>query len=304
MLARGINIVIVSYFSKNKLIRLLQSLDSLIIENFQLQVIVVNNSVSENLNDLECIHELIIVNNDENKGFGYACNQASKFFKYSATLLLNPDTLVFKSTLQQSIDFFDREPDVTVLGIKHLDENNNIAYSCSRFPKLYTLIFDIVGLSKLFPKVFTPAFLMRDWNHEESRYVDQVMGAFLLIRQSFVQQFGLMDERFFVFLEDTDLCKKVWDNNGKVFYNADITMIHEGGNSTSGISDKKLCFMLEGKLKYAYKYFSFWQYCILFMFIVFVEPFTRITLSIITNTKDVKNIAKAYLLFFKRHNFK
>jgi len=62
--------------------------------------------------------------------------------------------------------------------------------------------------------------------------------------------------------------------------------------------------MLEGKLKYAYKYFSYLEYRILFLLIVIVEPLTRIALALITKPTSINKIFKAYILFFKRKNFK
>jgi GT2 family glycosyltransferase len=145
---------------------------------------------------------------------------------------------------------------------------------------------------------------MTDWNHLESRDVDQVMGSYLMIRNAFVKSYGLMDTRFFVFLEDADLCKRVWLNGGIVHYNSSISIIHEGGSSTDGISDKKTCYLLEGKLKYAYKYFEFWKYLLLFMMVVFIEPFSRVIFYLFKNPASIKDSLRGYLLFLKRHQFK
>ncbi|HRI20837.1 MAG TPA: hypothetical protein PLA68_07775, partial [Panacibacter sp.] len=159
--------------------------------------------------------------------------------------------------------------------------------------------------SKIKPAWFHGASLMRDWDHATSQYVDQVMGAFMFIRRDFICRYGFMDPRYFVFGEDLDFCKKVWLSGGKVFYNADIEIIHEGANSTEGISHIKLCYATEGKLKYANKYFSStWYYIILFAVLV-IEPFTRICFSLAgAKFKQVAETIKGYKMLYSRKQFK
>src|SRR4030095_14527094 len=137
------------------------------------------------------------------------------------------DTCIDGASLQEATSFMDNNPPVTVLGLKHLDSKGNVAFSCSRFPKLKNHLNEIFGLSKLSPKIFNGASLMHDFDHLSSRCVDQVMGACMFIRRSIIDAIGFMDDRFFVFGEDMDFCKRVWHNGGKVYYNADISIIHE-----------------------------------------------------------------------------
>lgn len=303
-MSKGIDIVIVNYYSKKKLINVLKSIDESLVNDLQLQIIIINNSPNESLEELSCNYELFKINNFENKGFGYACNQAIRHCKYSYQLLLNPDTTLLTDTLYQSFLFLLKNTDVTALGVKHLNENHQISSSCSRFPTLSIYLFDILGLSKIAPNIFKPAYLMTDWNHKDSRYVNQVMGAYLMIRKSFIDCNGLMDERFFVFLEDTDLCKRVWASGGRVYYNSQIALIHEGASSTEGVSDKKTAYLMEGKLKYAIKYFPLWQYYFLLFTVIFIEPITRVFYFLLTNPRNIKDTIKGYALFIKRHQFK
>ena len=145
---------------------------------------------------------------------------------------------------------------------------------------------------------------MTDWNHQESRFVEQVMGAYLMIKTSFVKKYGLMDERYFVFLEDADLCKKVALNGGKVFYNSNISITHDAGSSTDNVSDKKMAYLIEGKLKYAYKYFPIWKYYILFLAVFLIEPLSRTLFTLVKKPNTVKDVFNGYILFIKRYQFK
>ena len=138
-----------------------------------------------------------------------------------------------------------------------------------------------------------------------SKYVDHVMGAYMVVRKTYIEQFGFMDPRFFVYKEDTDFCKQVWNNNGKVFYNANIQIIHEGGSSTEGISQIKLCYATEGKLKYAHKYFSKTWYNIILFAVLVIEPFTRICFSLAgVKFKQVSETIAGYKMLYSRKQFK
>lgn len=299
---KGIDIVIINYYSKSKIERLITSIINSSISIGLINIIIVNNSPDDDLKPLLENQNISIITNPVNKGFGYACNQAVPYLKHEFCLLLNPDTILFKDTLEKSIEYLEAHKDVTALGVKHYNEHNTVVPSCSRFPTVSSFFFDSILLSKISPQIFTPLFLMKDWNHLESRYVDQVMGAYIMVRKSFIEKFGLMDERYFVFLEDMDFCKKIWDNGGKVFYNADIALIHEGASSTEGVSDKKMAYLMEGKIKYCRKHFTKLKYFLALPCIVVIEPIIRLLVSIFTDFKNCRLLFTAYALFLKRIN--
>lgn len=302
---QGIDIVIINYYSTAKIQALLQTVNESKTAALPLHIIIVSNSAEKELDVFKNQGHISIIMNQQNRGFGHACNQALQLCKYSYLLLLNPDTLLKPDTLQAAFNFMQANTANTVLGVKHLNEHNRVAASCSRFPKPVYYLNDIFGLSKIKPAWFHGASLMRDWDHASSQYVDQVMGAFMFIRRDFISLHGFMDPRYFVFGEDLDFCKKVWLSGGKVFYNADIAIIHEGANSTEGISHIKLCYATEGKLKYANKYFSStWYYIILFAVLV-IEPFTRICFSLAAaKFKQVAETIAGYKMLYSRKQFK
>ena len=85
--------------------------------------------------------------------------------------------------------------DVDILGCQLLDDNGDVSYSCARFPTPLHYFFDIVGFQKL-PRHFTPALLMTDWDHKDSRRVDQVMGAFMFMRLQFLKSSDILTSVF------------------------------------------------------------------------------------------------------------
>lgn len=301
----GIDIIIINYFSTSKVLSLLQSINNSDIDQTLIHTIIISNSQEKELDIFENNKQITLIKNDTNLGFGTACNKAIPYCRHKYVLLLNPDTNLFPETLKASYQFLEEFLDITVLGIKHLNTDGRVALSCSRFPSIKNYFFEMIGFSKINPKIFHGGSLMADFNHLTSRYVNQVMGAFMLIRKSYIDAYGFMDERFFVFGEDMDFCKKVWLNKHKVYYNANIEIVHEGGSSSNNIGGKKLCYMLEGKLKYAHKYFSTTAWITLLLMVILLEPVMRLIWSIITlNFKKIAETFEGYFLFFKRRQFK
>ena len=300
-----LDIIIVNFFSVKKIQALLDSIRHADFSYDQLHIIVVSNSSEEELQLLQNYPGITLVKNKTNTGFGKACNEGLKHCSGKYVLLLNPDKLVLKNTFSASVQFMETHPDITVLGVKHINTEGTGISSTSTFPRLKNYLNDILGLSKLFPARFKGASLESGHTTTESRYVDHVMGAYLLIRKEYLDKYGFMDPRYFVFIEDVDFCKQVWQNNCKIYYAADISIIHEGSASTDNISSKRLCYSFESKLKYAYKHFSRIEYYILLLVKIFIEPFTRLLFAAARgNFPQVKETVNAYILFWKRRQFR
>ena len=108
--------------------------------------------------------------------------------------------------LMNAINFMEKESssDIGICGIQLKDERG-ISASCSRFPSVFNILSSSIGLAKLFFKLGAP---MKDFSHKSSIEVDQVMGAFFLIRRDLFHQCNGFDEQFFVYFEEVDLFKK------------------------------------------------------------------------------------------------
>src|SRR5260370_622931 len=104
-----------------------------------------------------------------------------------------------------------------------------------------------------------PPHLMLDWNHDERRYVDQVMGACLLIRRSIFEELHGFDERFFMYFEELDLSLRARRKGWRSMFLPDASVFHEGGASSDLIPDTRLFYVLRSRILYAYKHFAWWQ---------------------------------------------
>jgi GT2 family glycosyltransferase len=201
----------------------------------RLQVIVVDNASRDETVDMVRSEypavELIV--NSANVGFPRANNQGLAVARAPFTLFLNPDTLLMRDTLSVCVRFMRDHADVGLVGCKVRYPDGAIQYECARnFPSLTAMVWEALYLNVLFPtnKHFGKS-LMGDWDHEDSRDVPCVLGAFMLTRMSILGAIGGMDESVFMFMEDLDLCYRVRQAGWRISYVADATIVHKGGRS-------------------------------------------------------------------------
>lgn len=299
---RKLAIIIVNWNAGQKLINCVRSVLGSDYDKNQLEVIVVDNFSSDgsikNIEDL--FNEIKIIKNDSNYGFGKACNIGIKESRAEYVLMLNPDVILNKDTLRRSIEYLDNNEEIDVLGVKNFDLEGNIAKSCARFPDTLHFIYDMTGLSKIFPKIFKPATIMHDWDHKESKFVDHVVGAYMMIRFSSLKITGIFDERFFMYLEDLDLSKRIYNNGGKIYYNSEISLIHEGGGISVNIKGKRLFYSFQSRIIYCQKYREEFSLSLIILVSVLIEPIVRI-LSLLMRLKfqEIYHTLYAYYLYYR-----
>jgi GT2 family glycosyltransferase len=141
--------------------------------------------------------------------------------------VLNPDIVVLPGALDRLVSFMDDHPDAGIAGATLLNEDGSLQHSCRRIYTFWTLVLRRTPLGKLFQNGKTISrYLMLEFDHEESREVDWVLGACMIVRRTALADFGGMDERFFLYFEDVDWCYRVWQSGWKVWYVADSVMRH------------------------------------------------------------------------------
>ena len=295
-----LTIVIVNFYSE----QLIKNCVDSIIKSENLEkpniVIVDNGSKTSILNDLEKEGVIQLIKNPENKGFGKACNIGAKLGDSKYLLFLNPDTKVYNKSLVNAINFLENNSSITVLGCKQVDENNRIHRSCARYVSLPRYLNKLLRLNKVFPKIFK-GWHMSDWDHNTSSYVDHVIGAFYLIRrEDFVNVDGFCED-YFVYYEDLDLSKKITDVGGKIYYNADIEIFHEGGGTSQNVKAERLFYSLDSFLLFSKKHLNYISYLIIAFFVLFIEPFLRLFSQIIALNKiGFLEIIKSYKMLYKK----
>lgn len=296
-----IDIVIINWNSGDFLKKCIDSIfkdknDSLI----QKVIVIDNNSIDNSAKIITINQKIEFIQNIENLGFAKACNQGFKLCKSPFVLLLNPDTILFETTLSDCAAFMTKNESVDILGCSLLDDTGKLTKSCSRFPTALRFLYDATGLSKIAPKIFNPATIMTDWNHEESRFVDQVMGAFMFLRRSIFDKIGFFDEDFFVYYEELDFSLRLAKAGGRTFYNTTINAIHSGEGTTKSVKAFRLFLNLQSRLKYSRKHFSRGGNILVYFSTYFIEFFFRLIFLILSGRlNEIKDLVKAYQILLQ-----
>lgn len=204
----------------------------------KIETIVVDNKSSDNSiaiieNFIKANpHNVKLIKNSENAGYTKGCNQGMKIASGEFVLLLNPDTKIQKEALQKMVDFLLARDDVGAVAPQLLKKDNTVQFSCRKFPKYTDMFLEICLLSSIFSRSkFFARWKMRYFSHEELSEVEQPMGAALMIKNDLLKRINYMDERFYMFFNDIDTCKQIYNLGYKIYFNPDAKIYHKIGKS-------------------------------------------------------------------------
>ena len=241
-------------------------------------IIVDNNSNDNSIKLIENIDgpKLKIIFNEKNLGFGKACNIGAKNSKNDFILFLNPDAMVYKNTFQDLFRFTNEtdDGDVGVYGVQLIGDDGKVQKSCARIPNLWNMAVRTLGLNKLNNKIFQ-TYAMDDWKHDKTKNVEHIMGAFYLIKTNLFHKINGFDERYFVYIEDLDLSKRVLDSGYKLTYVTEAQAYHKGGGVSEQVKAMRLFYSTRSRIIYGLKYFGCTQGIFLLLFTFLLEPISR-----------------------------
>ena len=262
-----LSIVIPHRNRRNSLERCLASLPSAAAV-LSYETIVVDNGSTDGSREMlkERFPEVVLLQNRTNEGFSRATNQGLRVARGDHLLCLNNDTLLFPRSLEILVFFMKCHPNAGVVGGKILNKDGKVQPSARSFPRLETAFFNRSSLlSHLFPQnPFSRRYLLNDWNHDSVRQVDWISGSFFLIRRATFEKVGGFDERFFLYCEDVDYCRRVQEAGYHVFYNPEAKITHETGYSERRFDT--LFFHHQSMYRFYKKYHSrgpLWDFAIL-----------------------------------------
>ncbi|HLV95087.1 MAG TPA: glycosyltransferase family 2 protein [Candidatus Acidoferrales bacterium] len=177
-----------------------------------------------------------LIRNSTNVGYARANNQALRRYPAQAkySLLLNPDTEVPPGTLQAMAGFMESHPEAGIGGCRVVKPDGRLDWACKRGRLTPSMLFyKALHLDTLLPHsrrfgAYNLSYLDENQVHE----VGTVVGAFMMIRRECLEDVGLLDESYFMYGEDADLCYRVNDLGWKVFYAPVGNIVHYKGQST------------------------------------------------------------------------
>jgi N-acetylglucosaminyl-diphospho-decaprenol L-rhamnosyltransferase len=171
-----------------------------------------------------------ILSPGKNLGYGTACNQGARHAAGGALLILNNDTEIDSETIPRLADVLTREPRVAVVGPRLRDGSGNPIPSIGRAPTPRRILFENLFLPRLFPHI--PLFHGHHTariSHERARDVETLSGAIFLIRREAFDEVGGFDERYFLFVEESDLFERLRRKGWRIRFDPASTAVHHGG---------------------------------------------------------------------------
>lgn len=165
---------------------------------------------------------------DKNRGFGAGINLGAASLNTEFILVLNPDTYFRGNDMAQVIDLFARLPRLGVAGLRLVNPDGSLQYSARRFYSLPDIVARRTLLGRWGPlrARIDSHLLKRKWGHEPFE-ADWVMGTGFVVRHSAFNQIGRMDERYFLYFEEVDLCARMWQANWQVMAVPNVELVHE-----------------------------------------------------------------------------
>ena len=297
----SLDIIIVNWNTGDYLRRCLESIPQALTDEFELnRVVVVDNASSDGSAEMltEPDLPLIVIRNNENRGFAAACNQGASGSEADYLLFLNPDTRLYPESLGRPIRFMESKDHsrVGICGVKLLDEDGRATTAFARFPSLALYASQMFRLPRLFRKI-VPRHIIPPEELSNSREVDQIIGAFFMIRKDLFERLNGFDERFFVYFEEVDLSLRAKQEGYASYYLSDAAALHVGRVSSQKSSMMSLYYSLSSRLKYTLKHFRRWEAVILISLTFSVEFVMRMLQSIAgTSVFSFGDILSAYKL--------
>lgn len=228
-----LSVVIVSYECRDHLER---CLGSLLEERSRvpMEVVVVDNASTDGTVEMvRRLHPWVaVVEAGANRGFSWASNAGIRRSTAELVLLLNPDTVVPAGALSACVEEMGRRPEVGMLGCKLVQPDGTLDHACKRgIPTPGSSLAYMLGLHRRWPDRFG-AYTASHLGDDEAGFVDAVNGAFMLVRRSAVDAVGLLDEDYWLYMEDLDWCLRFWEAGWPVWYWPAVEVEHLKGGSS------------------------------------------------------------------------
>lgn len=231
-----VDIIIVNYESTTHLLRCLESIRRSMKEGIG-NIYVLDNGSGNDINHVAAFYpEVKITQNEKNIGFSRAVNIGLRLSTQKYVLLMNPDIVVRKNFFTTILPYMENNQDIGIIGPKILDSDGLVEGSARAFPSMLTAFFGRKSfLTRYFPNnpISRANILTTLSKDNEPVIVDWISGACMLVGKQAVDDVGPMDERFFIYWEDADWCRRMWEKGYKVAYYPEAVAEHVGGASSN-----------------------------------------------------------------------
>jgi GT2 family glycosyltransferase len=267
-----LSVIIVNWNVRPLLERCLRSvIESAQRGGLECEIAVVDNASTDGSQEMveRLFPAVELISSDANLGFARANNLGASRSSGRHLLLLNPDTEVGGDALPVMVAFLNQHPDVGLLGPKLLFADGSVQPSRRRFPSLATAFLESTVVQQWFPQNRTLArYYVQDRSDDVEQDVDWVVGACMLIRRQAWEQVGPLDERFFMYSEELDWCRRLKSAGWRVVYVPSATVVHHEGQSSAQVVPARHIYFQSSKVLYFRKHHGVWAGGVLRVFLL------------------------------------
>jgi GT2 family glycosyltransferase len=249
-----ISVLIVTYRSEDSILPCLASLPW---KDGGLEAIVVDNGPSAETRKriASFVREtpgrrLAMIPGREPGSYAAAVNIGLRSCRGRWICLLGPDTRMGTGSLSRMRRYLERHPDVGAAAPRLVDGRGRTQPSCRRFPEVRDVLFEMSGLPRLFPSRFVPAWKNAEFGHDRTADVEQPEATCLLLPRRVLDDVGPMDERFPLFFNDVDWCRRIRARGWRIVYCHDAVVEHERGASVNLEPARKIWRSHQGFYRY------------------------------------------------------
>jgi len=172
-------------------------------------------------------NQVKLISFSKNVGYAKIVNEGIKAAQGDYVLILNADIIILGEAVRYLWEYLEEHPEVGIAGPQLVTFSNQIQNSCFNFPSLGAIVARRTFLGELnWGKRKIGQFLIQEGDNLSARPVSWLQGSAMLVRGEAIEKVGLLDERFFMYLEDTDWCRRFWQNGYQVVYQPKAKMAH------------------------------------------------------------------------------
>lgn len=246
-----VDVVVVSFNSRANLRACVEALAL----RDDMSVIVVDNASTDNSLDVLEGLQVHLIGLSHNAGFAHGCNVGMRAGSAPYVLLLNPDATIDPASLETLVQGLESDASVGAVAPQIVDPQGDLHYSLRRFPRLRSTYAQALFLHRLFPRAaWSDEVIRRREEYLRPGSQEWVSGACILLRRSLLEEIGGLDERYFLYCEDTDLCLRIWKAGYRVHFQPEARVVHVGGASADRSS--LLPVAAASRILYAQKHFT------------------------------------------------
>lgn len=301
-----VSIVIVNWNARDLLRGCIRSIKEQTHRTFEI-IIVDNASADGSAQIVEAEFPCVtLIANETNRGFAAANNQGIRISNGRYILLLNPDTIVLDGAIDRMVAWCDQHPDVGCAGCQVMEKPTVVQQTCFADPNPMNLLLVETVLYRVLPDLpFLSSPEYRGWGRNSEKEVDVVSGMFMLIPRAVLDGVGVLDEAFFVYGEEADLCRRIRAAGLRCVFAPIARILHleGGGKSTSLIKPRMYVQLQKSMLIYNRKHNGLTGFAVvksIFLVSKLIRWATFGLLALITRSAELAvraNLAKVSLLY-------